>query len=1203
MVACGDDGGSTSPDAPVADAGVDGGDAMTDAMPDGMQSSTVQCPTPLAAPTEGDCDVVDGAGTAVVVRGNVLGLGTTYLDGAVVYDGNLITYVGCDPATAPGFATATVITCKGAAISPGLVNAHDHITYDNRAPLASTVAHDPRRYGHRNEWRDAWPTPPNQYGNTASNTDGVRWNELRQVFSGTTSIVGSGHADGMARNLDDVAAPEFALGFSPLNYEVFMLGDSSGANAHAIPASCGWNYQSTEIEVSAQHALVSHTSEGIDDRSRAEFQCQRTSFGGGRDFVEKNTAHVHVVAANAADYYDMARDRSALLWSPRSNISLFGNTSQAQVLARLGGTVAVGTDWTYTGSATQLRELACVDEFNSTYLDGAFTDEDMWRMATINGAIASRADDLIGSLEVGKLADLAVFHADPGETYRAIIAGGDADVALVGRDGDVLYGEDDVVAALDAGCETLTVCTKARRVCAQREFNQTYAVLAPRVPLAYPAIICAPPADEPTCLPTRAGEYDGVVAGDQDGDGVVDGSDNCPRVFNPIRPMDHGAQADVDADGVGDACDPTPVGTDLDGDGTTNATDVCPFLSDDQTDGDGDSKGDACDFCPAVANPDSVCPAVTVPTTIYDIKDGTTPIGTTARIVGALVTGKGSNGFFVQVKEGDAGYLGPDHSGLFVFTAAGSPFLAMVNVGNRVDVDGRVALFSGQLELDMVLAVTATSTVEAAPTPIDVTAAEIATGGPRAATLESVIVRIGAVVTVTAVDAAFGEFTVMAAAGGSVVVDDFLFAVTPPPTVGLQYGSVTGVLAFRNMASKIEIRSAADLGPAVLDLSAFGPAQSFVAVGGTSVPTFPTMLTVTLNQPAPAATGVTITSSNNAAARVPGDAVTVPMGATSFTVPVTSTAAGTATLTASLTVMPGVSLTATVRALTDADVRVLASLTPPTALVAPSGMVTFTVGLDVPAPTGGTVVTLATTAGAVPATVTVLANQQTATFAFTAPAADATVTVSATLGATTLTSMVSVVAATGGLVINEVDYDQTVNPDSTEYVELYNAGTSTVNLADYGLIFVNGNGTPAPYRTLALAPAGTLAPGGYLLIGAAAVTGGGTKFTPPVGAGNDQWPATDAIQNGGTAVAPPGDGIVLVNTATMTVVDKLAYEGPVTVTLTGYGSVNLVEMTLTTAADPGAGAMARLPNGVDTDNAAVDWGNTANPTPGAANAP
>jgi hypothetical protein len=51
---------------------------------------------------------------------------------------------------------------------------------------------------------------------------------------------------------------------------------------------------------------------------------------------------------------------------------------------------------------------------------------------------------------------------------------------------------------------------------------------------------------------------------DADGDGIPDASDDCPRVFNPIRPVDGGKQADADGDGVGDACDPCPL--------TANAT-------------------------------------------------------------------------------------------------------------------------------------------------------------------------------------------------------------------------------------------------------------------------------------------------------------------------------------------------------------------------------------------------------------------------------------------------------------------------------------------------------------------------------------------------------------------------------------------------------------------------------------------------------
>ncbi len=101
-----------------------------------------------------------------------------------------------------------------------------------------------------------------------------------------------------------------------------------------------------------------------------------------------------------------------------------------------------------------------------------------------------------------------------------------------------------------------------------------------------------------------------LIAGapDADGDGVPDGSDNCPTVPNPT-------QADLDGDGAGDACDTC---TDTDGDGFGNPgfpantcpVDGCPNdplksapgqcgcgIADTDTDGDG--TADCNDGCPA----------------------------------------------------------------------------------------------------------------------------------------------------------------------------------------------------------------------------------------------------------------------------------------------------------------------------------------------------------------------------------------------------------------------------------------------------------------------------------------------------------------------------------------------------------------------------------------------------------------------------
>lgn len=74
------------------------------------------------------------------------------------------------------------------------------------------------------------------------------------------------------------------------------------------------------------------------------------------------------------------------------------------------------------------------------------------------------------------------------------------------------------------------------------------------------------------------------VNDDDDGDGILDLSDNCPIVANPD-------QSDLDADGLGDACD-----LDADGDGIANTADNCPQNANaDQADFDGDIFGDLCD--------------------------------------------------------------------------------------------------------------------------------------------------------------------------------------------------------------------------------------------------------------------------------------------------------------------------------------------------------------------------------------------------------------------------------------------------------------------------------------------------------------------------------------------------------------------------------------------------------------------------------
>ncbi len=547
------------------------------------QSPAIIACTPLPVSTRCTMTNPSSPSGTTFLFGDILAGTSVYKDGGVEIgrDGKIVA-VGC--LTAP--TDALVIRCPQQVVSPGLINPHDHLSYNQNFPGGQNndggasnphyaLCNDPEnaysnpscatyRYDRRNEWRKGLEGKPAIIAPWGGTDQAKAWNELRHVLAGTTSIAGSGGQIGLARNPDVLMLMEGLV--TPDNkyvdYKTFPLGDTSDVQGHDY-GDCHYP-EVVQPSVLDNLVFLPHVAEGIDEYAHNELYCLMGKGDGSVALQAPNATFIHTIAAIPTDGEIIRDTDMTLVWSPRSNISLYGNTAQVTLYDTLGIRLALSTDWTPSGSINLFRELDCAANYNAVYLNDRFSKQALWQMVTVNAAHALGIDDQVGTIAVGKWADLAVYNTNnKGYTsyYDPFIKSGVGDVSLVLRAGKPLYGDSTLVLNLDSSCEVMpyTVCSNNKAVCV-KETGYTFAELQSANTESYPLFYCDTPYNEPTCTPARYQAYSGKVAEvDYDGDGIANADDNCPNIFNPVRPMDNGVQADNNANGIGDACDPNPL--------------------------------------------------------------------------------------------------------------------------------------------------------------------------------------------------------------------------------------------------------------------------------------------------------------------------------------------------------------------------------------------------------------------------------------------------------------------------------------------------------------------------------------------------------------------------------------------------------------------------------------------------------------------
>jgi 5-methylthioadenosine/S-adenosylhomocysteine deaminase len=350
---------------------------------------------------------------------------------------------------APG--NATTIDTHGI-IAPGLIDLHNHLTY-NVFPRWRPI----KEFANRYDWQQK-PIYQTliEAPHTGMMADGMecemeRYAEVKALSEGETSAVGSlaeACSEGLAHNLDSEDEWHIA-------YNVFPL-------------------QMTEAELTpirqrlANHqlnAFLIHLSEGghQDASAGREFAMLK-----GRGLLVPGVALIHGVALQPADFTEMAAHGVNLIWSPRSNLELYGSTADVAAAKAAHVKIALAPDWSPTGSDGLLAELNYAAAWNDAQSPRPFTDRELVAMATSVPAEVVGARGRVGALEAGHDADLLILRPETDgakhDGWWVLTHATAAQVMLVTVDGDPVYGDPDLLEKLSPShpAERLEVCGSSK---------------------------------------------------------------------------------------------------------------------------------------------------------------------------------------------------------------------------------------------------------------------------------------------------------------------------------------------------------------------------------------------------------------------------------------------------------------------------------------------------------------------------------------------------------------------------------------------------------------------------------------------------------------------------------------------------------------------------------------------------------------------
>jgi len=332
------------------------------------------------------------------------------------------------------------IDAKGKAIIPGLINTHQHAAMSLLRGYADDLP--------LQEWLEKWIWPIEKHMTPHDIYIGALLTAVESIMGGTTTVNTMYHympeeneakafADAELRgvvghvcfswrkNHDKRALEELARNWhnkadglirvSVDPHAPYTVEPEYMKELRAIRKELNERYGSKTAPI-IWHTHIAETSDELQEIQRV-FKLQlKNGVIGYLDSLKVLDEHViaaHCVALTDKDIEIMNRQKVKVSHCPISNLKLASGISPVQKMVEKGMTVSLGTDSPCSNNTADMFELMRITAIlhkginkNPTLMPA----EKVLEMTTIEGARALSWDNEVGSIEVGKKADLAIIN-------------------------------------------------------------------------------------------------------------------------------------------------------------------------------------------------------------------------------------------------------------------------------------------------------------------------------------------------------------------------------------------------------------------------------------------------------------------------------------------------------------------------------------------------------------------------------------------------------------------------------------------------------------------------------------------------------------------------------------------------------------------------------------------------------------------------